>query len=217
MPASARTSPLPGRITAIPPSRPASAVTAAACSSRSIDVRTSAPFIGSTEARTRSPARSLPPGRPVELDVELALEAREPDRGVERDAAPAQLGGALGRGRADGADDVGRGGPAAPVRAAPSASTVPSRGLQRGALRDPGGAVQLLALAQAGEDEVRLPLHLGALLVVDCIGERERSDDSVPNTRVRTVIGTRTTPSASGSAGRPGVMPESVLTAAARR
>ena len=67
IPASARISPLRGSSAAIPPKRPASAVTAASWRRVSIVVRTGGEGAGRARAITRSPASSTPPGRPASL------------------------------------------------------------------------------------------------------------------------------------------------------
>ena len=64
MPASARISPLRGSSAATPPSRPASATTAASWSPVSMVVRIGLAGRGCARARTRLPATSSPPGRP---------------------------------------------------------------------------------------------------------------------------------------------------------
>jgi hypothetical protein len=67
MPASARTSPDRVSIAAIPPRRPARAVTAACWIRVSMVERTAFAFTGLLLARTRAPARSVPPGLPSSL------------------------------------------------------------------------------------------------------------------------------------------------------
>ena len=64
-PARASTSPLRGRITATPPTRPPSAAVAADCSDGRIVVFTDRPGTSATFAITRLPNRSSAPGLPA--------------------------------------------------------------------------------------------------------------------------------------------------------
>ncbi len=65
MPATARTSPVDGSIATIPPYWPPSAVTAACWIAGETELRTGGAARGGTDASTRSPASSSPPGDPL--------------------------------------------------------------------------------------------------------------------------------------------------------
>ncbi len=127
MPASASTSPSDGRITATPPKRPASAATAAPWIAGSIVVRTAVPRRGATEASTRSPARSTPPGRPVSSASNSRSRPVSPtdaSAGTPRRASSAARSGGAGPMRPATSAATA---PSSEARASPSASGVPSR------------------------------------------------------------------------------------------
>ena len=167
MPESPSTSPVAGRSTAMPPKRPASASTAARWMSGSIAVRTSTPSLR-LRARHHAPAGAQDAARAAgQPRVELALEPVEPDRRALGHAALLELGGALGRRRADAAGDLG--GQRAEVRQA-----VGALGQRRAVAREDVAALgqrrlarQLLAAAQAGEDELGAPVDRLAVHLVD--------------------------------------------------
>ena len=127
MPASASTSPSRGRTTAIPPKRPASASTAARWTSGSIVVRTALPLRGGTEASTRLPARSSPPGVPASSVSNSRSRPVTPTgapSGTPRRASSAACSGGAGPTRPAISDASA---PSSDRRASPSASGVPSR------------------------------------------------------------------------------------------
>ena len=126
MPASASTSPLRGRTTAIPPKRPASASTAASGRAGRSSCAPCAPLRRGVRdhplAREQRAARGAAQGV-----VELALEAGEPDRRAGRHAS-----GVSASARSAGAGPIvpttwPASAPGSPTRASPWASTVPSR------------------------------------------------------------------------------------------
>ena len=132
IPASARTSPLRGSSAAIPPRRPASAVTAAFWMRLSIVVRTGGPRAAGC-ARARGAGEQLPAGRAGDLGLERPLEAGRADGRVRS--------GSRARRARGGRAVVGRLGAISPaieaptlrrrwVRASagPAARTLPSRG-----------------------------------------------------------------------------------------
>ena len=84
MPATARICPLEGAIATIPPNWPPSAATAARCSAGETVLRTGGAGWGATEASTRVPASSSPPGAPAQAVVERPLEAAHADVRVGR-------------------------------------------------------------------------------------------------------------------------------------
>ena len=151
----------------MPPKRPASASTAARCSSGSIVVRTAPPRRGATEASTRSPARSAPPGRP----------ARSASNWRSSPVSPTGASGGTPRR----ASSAARSGGAGPTRPAISDASAPSFGqprlalgqrravarLDRGARRQRRGARQRLARPQPRMHEVRPPVDGGAVLELD--------------------------------------------------
>ena len=166
MPASARTSPSCGRITAMPPKRPASASTAARWTSGSIVVRTALPLRGSTEASTRSPARSSPPGVPVSSASNSRSRPVTPTGapgGTPRRASSTARSGGAGPTRPAISDASA---PSSDRRASPSASGVPSRAwiVARGGIV--GAAGQPLAGPQAGVDEVAVPVDRRAVVAL---------------------------------------------------
>jgi hypothetical protein len=77
-PASARTSALRASSAAIPPKRPASAVTAAAWMPRSIVVRTGRARRGAARASRRLPAISVPPGTPATCSSTIRSRPERP-------------------------------------------------------------------------------------------------------------------------------------------
>ena len=203
MPASASTSPSRGRITATPPKRPASASTAARWIAGSIVVRTALPRRGATEASTRSPARSTPPGRPRELGVELALQPAEPDR--------ARPGGTPRR-----ASSAARSGGAGPMRPATSAASAPSSESARLALGERRAVARLDRRARrqrracatasrpaAGPGCTRYGRQsiAGAVLELDD-GQREPAGERAEDARAQHDRAPRRSPSR-GLAGRP--------------
>ena len=167
IPASASTSPSFGRITATPPSRPASAVTAARWTSGSIVVRTAWPASGRDVREHPVAGEQAAARRPGELGVELSLEPGQADGGAVGDAAALELGGALGRRGADASGDLRRqrAEVGEPVLALGERRAVARE--DRGARRQLGPAAQPLAAAQAGLDEVALPGDRGAVVLLD--------------------------------------------------
>ena len=108
IPEKASTSPVRGASATMPPSRPPSAVTAACSTGSEIVVRTAGAWRGLVRLSTRAPATSSPPGRAEQALVEDPLEARDADLGVGGHAERGELLAALGRDRAELADDLGR-------------------------------------------------------------------------------------------------------------
>ena len=188
MPASASTSPVRGRITAIPPKRPASAVDGRAPGSRG---RSSCArrcrCCGSTAASTRSPARSSPPGRPVSSASNSRSRPVSPTGASSGTPRRAQLGGALGRRGPDACRRSRR--PARrgrTVRASPSASGVPSRAWSaaRGGIARRARAASRPGAGRGrpGGAASRPPAPVLVVLRSGSASGR----GSVPNTRVRT-------------------------------
>ena len=174
MPASASTSPV---ARAAPPrsrraARRAPRPPRAGARGRSSSARR-CPRCGSTLGEHAVAGEQLAAGRAGELGVELALEAGEADRRVERHAAPAQLGGALGRRRADAPGDLGAQRRRAPRSAPrPAASTRAVAGLR--ASRAAGTRVLRLSFSPArSPGKTRCGCHATpARLVV--LADRER-------------------------------------------
>ena len=164
-PARARTSPLRASSTAMPPTRPARAETAASCRSGSIVVFTGAPARGSASARIRvEPPASLtassePPGLPARRALKACSRPLTPTGVSGGKPWRASASGVVFFGDADFAGDVDR-------RAAERVCAGFGRAL--GERRAVGGedrrprrqldlVFEVLAAAQAGEDEARVP------------------------------------------------------------
>ena len=204
MPESARISPVRGRTTAMPPSRPVSASTAAICTLGAIDVRTAGAASAMPAPRSRPPARSTPPGCPRSSLVEDPLQAAHADLRVGRDALRAQLGRPLLRDRAQRARDRARGRERGRTRLALGERRAVAREQvgAPGQVRPPG---QRLAVAQPRERSRRAhamrgrssPVRTGTRIVA---GSSRRPGCS-------TVTGSSTIPSCGRPARPPGPRP----------
>ena len=162
-PASARTSPVRGSSAAIPPSRPASASTAASCRRLSIVDRTRRAGRALARASTVRPASRVPPGQALHLTLQRALEAGRAHRACRagsrvRRPRPARH----GRRWARRCRRSRRRRPSGEVRASagPSASTLPSREtiVARGGRLGCGG-VSRSPSRQSGERQLGRPGH----------------------------------------------------------
>ena len=114
-------------MTAIPPKRPASAVTAASWTFGSIVVRTADPAFGSLRASTRPPAFSVPPGVPASRSSKVRSRPLSPTgvpSGTPRRASSSSRSGGAGPSRPAISDAIG---PRSERRCSPCAMIVPSR------------------------------------------------------------------------------------------
>ena len=145
--------------------RPAPRPPRAGCRGRSPPARRAVARLGARDharAGAQDPARAA--GQPL---VELALEAVEADRRALGHAAAGELGGALGRRRADAADDLGGQRPEVGQAVGALGQRRPVAREDRAALAQRGLARELLAGAQAGVDERRAPVDARAVLLLD--------------------------------------------------
>ena len=158
MPAKASTSPVRGCSATTPPRRAAERGDRRLLD-RQRDRRAHGrrPGAGCVRLSTRAPATSSPPGVPEQALVEDPLEARDADLGVGGHAERGELLAALGRDRAELADDLGRQqrGRGAVVALGQHRAVA---GQQRGARGHLRHAAQALARREPGEDERARPV-----------------------------------------------------------
>ena len=162
-------------MTAIPPKRPASAVTAASWTFGSIVVRTAEPASGSLRASTRPSAFSVPPGLPARRSSKVRSSPLSPTgvpSGTPRRASSSSRSGGAGPSRPAISEAIG---PRSESRASPWAMTVPSRAwiAARGGIV--GLALEPLAGAQAREHLLRAPGDAGRAVLVLLDGQRSVS------------------------------------------
>ena len=184
MPASASTSPSRGRTTAMPPKRPASASTAERWRSGSIERADVVPGPRGHDRDAAPPGEQRAARRAGELVVELPLEAGEADGRARRDAAALEGGGALGRGGAEPAGDVGgeRAEVGEPVL--PLGERRPVAGEDGRARRHAGLAPEPLAREQPGEEQAAAPVDAGAAVLQLADGDRQPAGQLTEHARV---------------------------------
>ena len=131
------------------------------------------------------PARSSPPGVPVELGVELALEAGEADRRSRRARRARRAPRRARAARARGVPAISEAaGSRSEERSSPRAITLAVAGTERRARGQARAARQLLARLQAREHELRVPGDRRVAVGVLADRERERLVDVAEDPRL---------------------------------
>ena len=178
-------------------------------------MRTALPRLGATEASTRLPARSRPPGVPASSVSNSRSSPVRPTgapAGTPRRSSSAARSGGAGPTRPAISDASA---PRSESRASPSASGVPSRAwiAARG-----GSSVSRLSFSPGRRPGWTRsgPQSIAAPSGCSTTGSAS-APVIVPNKRVRRLTGTVTVPSAAGSPARPVVTDASVATLAALR